>query len=107
MHVVRSKFHGSILSLPFQFFYAIISLQLEVGTIIIWLAVGVVAGLEDKWGDVVGLEKMCVPIIEVDDMAVKEDEMLIELASSTGPTEDTCCLHPAINVHISRRRVVE
>ena len=71
IHVVRSKFHGFMLYLPFQFCYAVISLQLEVGLIIIWLVVDGVAGLEDKWGDVVGSEKMCGPIIEVAIMAIK------------------------------------
>ena len=61
-----------MLSLPFQFCYAIISLQLEVGPIIIQMVVGGVAGLEDKWGGVVGLENMCDPIIEVAVMSVKE-----------------------------------
>ena len=75
-----------MLFLPFQFFYAIISLQLEVGPIIIGLVVGGVPGLEDKWGDVVKLEKMCGPIIEVVAMAVKEEELWIELDSSTGLT---------------------
>ena len=60
-----------MLSLRFQFFYAVISIQLEVGPIIIGLVVGGVAGLEDKWGDVVGSEKMCGPIIEVAVMDVK------------------------------------
>ena len=54
IHVGRSKFHGSLLSLPFQFCNAVISLQLEVGPIIIWLVVYGVAGLEDKWVNVVG-----------------------------------------------------
>ena len=71
IHVVRGKFRGSILSLPFHFFYAVKYLQLEVGIIIIWLVGGVVAGLEDKWKDVVGSEKMCGPIIEVAVMDVK------------------------------------
>ena len=43
--VGRSKFHGSMLSLKFQFFYAEISLQFEVGTIIIGLVAGGVSGL--------------------------------------------------------------
>ena len=47
-HVGKIKFHGSMLSLPFQFFYAVISLQIEVGPIIIWLVVGGVYGLEEK-----------------------------------------------------------
>ena len=67
-----SKFHGSILSLPYHFCYAIISLQLEVGPIIIWMVVGGVASLEDKWGDVVGSDNMYGPIILVAVMAIKE-----------------------------------
>ena len=55
IHVGSSKYHGFMLSLPFKIFYAVISLQLEVGPILIWLVVGGVAYLEDKWGDVVGL----------------------------------------------------
>ena len=72
MHVGRSKLHGSILSLPFDFCYAVISIQLEVGTIIIWLVVGGVACLEDKWGYMVGSQNTCGPIIEVAVMTVKE-----------------------------------
>ena len=90
-----------MLSLPFHFFCAVISLQLEVGTIIIWVVVSGVACLEDKWGDVVGLQNMCGPIIEVAVVDVKEEDLGVHLASSTGPTEDTCCLNPAIPVHIS------
>ena len=60
-----------MMSLSFQSCYAVISLQLEVGPIIIFLVVGIVAGLEDKWGDLLGSEKMCGPIIEVADMSVK------------------------------------
>ena len=44
--------------------------QLWVGVNLV--VVGGVACLEDKWGDVVGLEKMCGPIIKVAVMAVKE-----------------------------------
>ena len=44
-----------MLYLLFQFCYAVISLQLEVGTIIIWLVVGGVSGLNNKWGNEVGL----------------------------------------------------
>ena len=97
----ESKFHSSILSLTFQFCDAIISLQLEVGPIIIGLVVGGVAGLEDKWKDVVGSEKMCVPIIYVDVTSTKKEDLWIELAISTGPTEETRCLHPAIPICIS------
>ena len=57
----RSKFHGYMLSLKFHFFYAVISLQLQVGPVIIGLVVDGVACLEDKCGYVVGLEKMCGP----------------------------------------------
>ena len=60
-----------MLSLKFYFCCAVISLWLEVGTIIIFLVVGEISGLEDKWRDVVGLEKMCVPIMKVSFMAVK------------------------------------
>ena len=107
IHVGRSKFRVSILSLPFQFFCAVIYLQLEVRPIIIWLVVGGSVSLEDKWGDVVGLDNMCVPIIKVAVISVKEEELLIDLASSTGPTEETHFLHPAIPVHISQRCVVD
>ena len=50
----RIKFYGSMLFLLFKICYSVISLQLEVGPIIIGLVVGGVAGLEDKWGDVLG-----------------------------------------------------
>ena len=43
-----------MMSLTFQFFHAVISLQIEVGPIIIWLVISGVACLEDKWVDVVG-----------------------------------------------------
>ena len=72
-HVGGSKFHGSMLYLTFQFVYAVISLQIEVGPIIIGLLVGVVAGLEDKRGDMVGLEKICGTIIKVAVMDLKEE----------------------------------
>ena len=71
VHVGRSKFHGFMLSLPFRFCYAVISLHLEVGPIIIWLVIGGVTCLQDKWGDVVRLENMCGTIIGVAVMAVK------------------------------------
>ena len=90
-----------MLSLPFHFFYAVISLQLQVGLVIIWMVVDGVVYLEDKWGDVVGLEKICGPLVEVAVMAVKEEDLGVELAISTGPIEDTHCLHPAIHIHIS------
>ena len=90
-----------MLSLPFHFFYDVISLQIEVGPIIIWLVVGGVAFLEDKWVDVVGLQNMCGPIIKVAVVAIKEEDLGVHLASSTGPTEETHCLHPATPVHIS------
>ena len=44
---------------------------------------------------------MCGPIIEVDLMAAKEEDLGVHLDISTGPTEETHCLHPAILVHIS------
>ena len=71
IHVGRSKFGGSMLSLTYHFCYAVIFLQIEVGPIIIWIVVGRVAGLEDKWGGVLGSEKMCGPIIKVSVMDVK------------------------------------
>ena len=95
-----------MLSLPFRFCYAAISLQLEVGPIIIWLVIGGFTCLQYKWGDVVGLEKMCDPIIEVSVMYVKEEDLWSELTIYTGPTEKTHCLHPAIPIHIPRRRTV-
>ena len=107
IHVGRSKFQGSMLSLPFQLWYAVISLQLEVGPIIIGLVIGGVAVLEDKWGYVLGSDNMCGLIIRVDVMAVKEEDVCIELSISTGSTEETHCLHPAIPVHIYRRCVVD
>ena len=100
IHVGRSKSSGSVLSLPFHFCCSVISLQLQVGPVIIWLVVGGAACLADKWGDVVGSEKMCGPIIEVAVMDVKEEDMGVDLARSTGPTGDTHHLHPAIPVHI-------
>ena len=90
-----------MLYLPFQFFYAVISLQLEVGPIIICLVVCGVSGIEDKLVDVVGLENICGPIIELSVMAIKEEDLLIDLDSSTSTTEETHCLHLAIHVHIS------
>ena len=78
-----------MLFLPFHFFNAIISLQLEVGPVIIWLVVGGVACLEDKYGDVVGSEKMCGPIIKVSVMAVKKEDLWVQLDRSAGPTKDT------------------
>ena len=101
IHVGSSTFHGSMMSLSFHFCYAVISLQLEVGPIIIWLVIGGVARLEDKWGDVVGSQNMCGPIIGVAYMFVKEEDLGVDLASYTGPTEETNCLHTATPVHIS------
>ena len=72
IHVGRGKFGVSVLSFPFHFCYAAISLQLQVGTVIIFMVVSVVACLEDKQGDVVGSGKMCGLIIEVAVMAIKE-----------------------------------
>ena len=48
-----------------------------------------------------GSEKTCGPIIEVAVVAIKEEEICIELASCTGPTEETHFVHPVIPVHIS------
>ena len=75
IYVGRIKFHGSKISLPFQFCYAVISLQLEVGPIINWLVAGGVTCLEDKWGYVVGSQNMCGSIIKVAVMAVKEEDL--------------------------------
>ena len=77
-----------MLSLPFHFFYTIIFLQIKVETIIISLVVGVVADLENKWEDVMGSEKMCGPIIEVDVMGVKEEDLWIHIYRSTFPNEE-------------------
>ena len=107
IHVGSTKLHGPMLSMAFNFFYAVISFQIDVGLIIIWLVVGGVAGLEDKWGDIVVSEKMWGLIIKVDFMDVKEEDLLIEYDSSTGPTKDTHFLHTAIPVHIYRRLVVD
>ena len=96
IHTGRSKFDGYMLSLPFHSFYAVISLQLQFGPVIIWLIVGGVACLEDKWGYVVGSEKMFGVIIEVAVMDVKEENLGVELAISICPTEETHCLHPSI-----------
>ena len=49
IYVGKSKLGGSVLSLPFHFCYSVISLQLQVGPVIIWLVVVVVACLDDKW----------------------------------------------------------
>ena len=95
------------MSLPFHFCYSVIYLQIEVGPIIIWLVIGGVACLEDKWGYVVVSDNMCGTIIEVSAMAVKEEDLWVQLSSSTGPTEETYCLHPDIPDHIPRRRVVD
>ena len=95
-----------MLSLSFRFFYAVISLQLEVGPIIIWLVIGGFTCLEDKWGDVVGTQNMCGPIIEVAVMAFKEEDLGVHLSRSTGARKETHCLHPAIPIHISRRHTV-
>ena len=43
---------------------------------------------------------MCVPIIKVAVMAVKEEDLGVDIARSKGPTEETHCLHPDIPVHI-------
>ena len=49
---------------------------------------------------------MCGSIIEVAFMAVKEEDLGGDLASSTGPTEETHFLHPVTPVHISGQSVV-
>ena len=95
-----------MLYLPFHSCYAVISLQHAVGTIIIWLVIGGFACLEDKWVDVVRLHNICDPIIKLAVMAVKEEDLGFHLAISTGPTEETHCLHSAIPVDISLRRTV-
>ena len=89
-----------MMSLTFNFCYAVISLQLEVGTIIIFLVFGGISGLDDKWVDVVIAKKMCGPFIKLSVTAVKEEDLWIQISSSTDTTEDTCCLHPFIPVHI-------
>ena len=66
-----------MLYLPFRFYYAVISLHHAVGPIIIWLVIGGVNCLQDKWGDVVGSKNMCGPIIEGAVMAVKEEHLWI------------------------------
>ena len=95
-----------MLSLPFHFCYAVISLQLEVGPIIIWLVIGGFTCLQDKWVDVVILKNLCGPIIKVAVMAVKEEDLRVHLAISIGARKETHFLHPAIPIHISRRRTV-
>ena len=96
-----------MLSMPFHFFYAVISIQIQVGPVIICLVIIGVTCLEDKWRDVVGSEKICGPFIGVAIMAIKEEDLGCKLASYIVPTEETCFLHPDILVHISQRRVVE
>ena len=89
-----------MLSLPFRFCYAVISLQLEVGPIIIWLVIGGVTCLQDKWGDVVGSQNMCGPIIEVAIMAVKEEDLGVHLARSTGAIKEThCFIQPSLSIY--------
>ena len=95
-----------MLSLTFHFCYAVISIQLEVGPIIIRLVIGGVTCLQDKCGDVVGSQNMCGPIIEVAVMAVKEEDLGVHLSRSTGARKETHCLHPDIPIHISQRRTV-
>ena len=90
-----------MLYLPFIFCCAVISLQLEVGPIIIWMVIFGVTFLQDKWGDVVGSKNMCGPIIDVAVMAVKEEDLGVHLARYTGARKETHCLHPAIPIHIS------
>ena len=49
-----------------------------------------------------GIGKYIWPyLIKVAVMAVKEEDLWIKLASSTGPTEETHFLHSSIPVHIS------
>ena len=79
IHVGRSKFDVSMLSMPFYFCYAVISIQLQVGPVIICRVAGGVACLEDKWGDVVGSEKMCGPFIGVAVMSIKEEDLGVSL----------------------------
>ena len=86
IRVGRSKFHGSLLSLPFHSCYAVIYLQRAVGPIIIWLVIGGVACLDDKWRDVGVSQNMCGPIIKMAVMAVKEEDPGVHLARSTVPT---------------------
>ena len=50
---------------------------------------------------------MCSPIIELSVTAVKEEDLGVDIDSSTVPTEETHCLHPAIPNHIYRRLVVD
>ena len=50
---------------------------------------------------------MCGPIIEVAVMAVKEEDLGVDLAISTGPTKETHFRHLAIPVYISRWRIVD
>ena len=95
-----------MLSLPLRFCYAVISLQLEVGPIIIWLVIGGFTCLQDKWRDVVGSQNMCGAIIKVAVMAVKEEDLGFHLARSTGSRKETHCLHLAIHIHIPRWRTV-
>ena len=71
IHVGRSKFDVSMLSMPFYFCYTVISIQIQVGPVIVCLVIIGVTCLEDKWGDVVGSEKMCGPFIGVAVMAIK------------------------------------
>ena len=92
--------------MPFHFWYAVISIQLQVGPFIIWLVIGGVSCIEYKWGYVVGSYNMCFPIIKLVGMDIKEEYLGVDLAISKGSTEYTCCLHPSIPVHISWRRVV-
>ena len=88
-------------SWPFQFCYAVISLLLQVGPVIICLVFVGVACLENKWGYLVVSEKMCGPIIEVAFIAIKEEDLWVDLAIYTGLTEETHCLHLSIPVQIS------
>ena len=102
----RSKLRGYMLSLPFRFCDAVISLQHAVGPIIIWLVIGGVTCLQDKWGDVEGSQNMCGPIIEVAVMDVNEEDLGVHLSRSTSARKETHCLYPDIPIHISRWRTV-
>ena len=48
--------------------------MLQVGPVIIWLVIGGVAFIEDKWVYVVVSEEICGPIITVDFLTVKEED---------------------------------
>ena len=95
-----------MMSLLFHFCYAVISLQIDVEPIIIWLVISGVDGLEDKWGDVVVLEKICGLIIKIAIMEIKKEDLCTEIDIYVGPTEENPFLDPSNPVHISRQHVV-